>query len=252
MDKIKALVVDDEKHARVLLRKMIEEYCEEVVVLDEAEDVPSCVKLIHKYKPDLIFLDIEMPGHSGLELLDFFGDEDPGFSVVFTTAYHQYAIQAFKLSAIDYLLKPIEPTDLMDVLDRFKKIKGNIRTQLEYFKTITSGVANTNVLVPTSSGLRFINMDEIMYIQADNTYCEIMLSSGRVIIASRTLKNFEDSLKDDGRFLRSHKSYIVNTNFVDEYIKGDGGYLIMKDKKEIPITTERSKELIDRNVLIRR
>lgn len=252
MEKIRAIVVDDEKHARVLLIKMLEEFCEEVQVVDEAEDIPSCVKSIHKHKPDLIFLDIEMPGHSGLELLDFFGDEDPDFSVVFTTAYHQYAIRAFKLSAIDYLLKPIEPEELQEVVKRYKKIKGNIKSQLEYFRTLSSGAVNANVLVPTSSGLRFINMSDIVYITADNTYCEITLQNGRVLIASRTLKNFEDSLRDDPRFLRCHKSYIVNTNFVSEFVKADGGYLVMTDKKEIPITPDRSKELIDRNVLIKR
>jgi two-component system, LytTR family, response regulator len=124
--KHKAIIVDDEKMARILLQGMLEEFCPEIAVVDTCQDLPNAIKSIHKNKPDLVFLDIEMPGHSGLELLDFLDEDDINFSIIFTTAYNQYAIDAFKLSAIDYILKPIESEELENSVSRFIKHKSKL------------------------------------------------------------------------------------------------------------------------------
>lgn len=252
MNKIKAVIIDDESHARLLLRGMLNSFCPNVEVIAESEDLPNGVKSIRKNKPELVFLDIEMPGHSGLELLDFFDEGEIDFSIVFTTAYHQYAIKAFKLSALDYLLKPISPQELEDVVKRFSKEKRSHRQQYDHFREMMNTTAPRSIAVPYSGGFRFVSVDQIMYIRADNSYSEVVTSEGEKLVASRTLKNFEDVLSGDIRFMRTHKSYIVNTAYVKELVKSDGGYLVMENKEHISVTPEKMKELIDRNVLIKR
>jgi len=118
---MKAIIIDDEKRARVSLSLLLQEYCPEVELVAECENLPEGVKAIRKFNPDLVLLDIEMPGHSGLELVDFFDEKEINFSIIFTTAYNEYAIQAFKLSALDYLLKPIDSDDLSNALNNFRK-----------------------------------------------------------------------------------------------------------------------------------
>lgn len=252
MEKIKAIIVDDENHARILLRGMLNTFCPEVEVVGESGDLPNGVKAIRKLKPDLIFLDIEMPGHSGLELLEFFDEEEINFSVVFTTAYHQYAVKAFKLSALDYLLKPISPQDLEEAVKRFNRERRGQRQQYEHLKEMLQPTAPRSIAVPIGTGFKFLPVDSIMYIKADSSYTEIAMMDGERIVASRTLKNFEDVLCEDERFMRTHKSYIVNIAFVRELVKTDGGFLVMEDKEQISVTPEKMKELIDRNAVIKR
>lgn len=252
MEKIKAIVIDDENHARILLRGMLNTFCPDVEIVGESGDLPNGVKVIRKQKPDIVFLDIEMPGHSGLELLDFFDEEEITFSVVFTTAYHQYAVKAFKLSALDYLLKPISPQDLEDTVKRFNRERRGLRTQYEHLKEMMSPSVPRSIAVPIGSGFKFLPVDQIMYIKADGSYTEIAISNGEKIVASRTLKNFEDVLCEDERFMRTHKSYIVNVGFVRELVKTDGGFLVMEDKEQISVTPEKMKELIDKNSVVKR
>lgn len=252
MEKIRAVIIDDESHARLLLRGMLNSFCPNVEIIAESEDLPNGVKTIRKTKPELVFLDIEMPGHSGLELLDFFDEQEVDFSIVFTTAYHQYAIKAFKLSALDYLLKPISPQELEDVVKRFSKEKRGYKSQYDHLREMLTPSAPRSIAVPYAGGFKFVAVDSIMYIKADNTYSEVITSDGEKLIASRTLKNFEDVLSEDNRFMRTHKSYLVNTWFVKELVKSDGGYLIMENREHISVTPEKMKELIDKNVLIKR
>lgn len=246
-----AVIIDDEKHARNLLRGMIETYCPDLTILGEAEDLPSGVKLIRKQMPDLVFLDIEMPGHSGLELLEFFDDEEVKFNVIFTTAYQEYAVKAFKLSALDYLLKPIEPHDLEETFNRFRKGQ-QMQQQTDQLKLATRNVNLESIAIPLALGLKFVSLEDIIYLKADNSYTEVYLKDGTCLTASRTLKNFEDALEGDQRFLRCHKSYLVNILFVSDWIKSDGGYLLMKNGDQVSVTSEKAKELSDKFTLIRR
>lgn len=252
MKPLKVIIIDDEPRARVLLTGMLNTYCPSVDVVAEAEDLPSGVKQIVKHRPDIVFLDIEMPGHSGLEILDFFQEKEVTFSIVFTTAYHHFAIKAFKLSALDYLLKPIDPEELESAVNRASSRVNFSHTQIVHFQATSSGNENDSIVIPTSTGMRFIPKAQIVFISADNTYSEIRMSSGETVVASRTLKNFEDVFKEDPTFLRCHKSYIINTKSILEIVKSDGGFLIMSDKTEIPITAERAKELLSRSQMVRR
>ncbi len=250
--KIKAVIIDDEPKARLLLSGLISEFCESIEVVGECADLPSGVKAIHKLKPDLVFLDIEMPGHSGLELLDFFDEEKLSFSIIFTTAYNQYAIRAFKLSAIDYLLKPIAPDDLVNAVSLFeKKIKpyaGNIG----FIKDNFTDPKSQRLAIPTSSGFQFINLSEIVLFRADNNYTEVVTIHKEKLLASRTLKNFEDALSGNPSFFRCHKSYMINTSFISHYVKSDGGYIVLNNSQSIPISSEKVNALMEMNILIKR
>lgn len=249
---IKAIIIDDELRARTLLKGLLGEFCKEVEVVADCDDLPNGVKAIRKHRPDLVFLDIEMPGHSGLELLEFFNDEEVNFSIVFTTAYNQYAVQAFKLSAIDYLLKPIEPGELENTIARYKKRNVNERVSTDLLKESLKGNGANKIAVPTGNGTRFIELSTIIYLRAENTYTEILTNDDKKILVSRTLKNFEDALSNNPKFFRSHKSYIVNTDYITDYVKSDGGYLVLNKKYEVSIASDKVQDFLEMSILIKR
>jgi two-component system LytT family response regulator len=248
---ITAVIIDDEPNARILLREMLKLACPQVEVVAECADLPNGVKALRKLKPMLVFLDIEMPGHSGLELMDFFDEEEVGFSIIFTTAYHEHAIQAFKLNAVDYLLKPMEISDLEEAIARYVKRQG--ASNLPQVRQLGQAQpAQRRIAVPSGSTLKFIEPDQIIYLKADNTYTEIMLLDGSKLVVSRTLKNFEEALAEDKTFFRCHKSYIVNVAFVTQYNKSEGGSLVLQGKIEVPITADRVQDFLETVSFIKR
>ncbi len=238
----KAIIIDDEKNARILLEGMIIEYKPEIKIVDTCTNLQNGVISIYKNKPNLVFLDIEMPGQSGLELLNFFEDIEINFSIIFTTAYNQYAIQAFKLSAIDYLLKPIEPDALEAAIERFKK-----HENLQNYNLLKSNLANSNDLklaLPTASSIKFVSLNSILYIKGDGGYTHFFLNDGSTVMVSKTLKVYEDILKEEPGFFRCHKSFIVNVKYISDYVKSDGGYLVIKNNHEIGVSHEKVAELL--------
>ena len=239
----KAIIVDDEEMARTLLEGMLQLYCPEVEVVALCKDLPSGVKAIHKQKPDLVFLDIEMPGHSGLELLDFFDENEIDFSVIFVTAYNRYAIQAFKLSAIDYLLKPIETEDLKNAVDLF--IKQKERVNYAILKNNLQAHVSKKIGINGVSSIVFVDVDDILFFQADGSYSMVFLKDGKTIIASKSLKHFENILVENLHFFRCHKSYIVNLNYITEYVKSDGGYLKVY-QHEVGLSPDKAGILLDK------
>jgi len=241
----KAIVIDDEKRARTLLKGMIDVLSLDVQVVELCEDLPDGVKAIRKHKPDLIFLDIEMPGHSGLELLDFFDEQEINFSIIFTTAYNQYAVQAFKLSAIDYLLKPIAVNELEDTIQRFKQKKQDL-SSFSMLKENLFQSTLSKIAISTVNAIKFIETNSILFMKADGAYTQIYLQDDTVITSSKSLKYYEDVLEYMPNFMRCHKSYLINLNFVTEYIKSNGGYLILHAKYEVALSSEKSEELLKR------
>ncbi len=241
----KAIIIDDELRARKLLSGVLEEYAKNISIVAECGDLPEAVKAIRKNKPDLIFLDIEMPGHSGLELLDFLNEDEIDFEIIFTTAYDQYAIRAFKLSAIDYLLKPIDTEELQQAMVRFEKKKNG---SLPNISALRQNLKNTDagkIAVAAGSTFRFLELATILYLKADNSFTEIYFKDGSKLMVSRTLKSFEELLGEGAGFFRCHKSYMVNTTFITEYVKTDGGYLLMNGRIVVPISPEKIGELLD-------
>lgn len=220
--KYTALLIDDEEMACRLLQGMLAQYCPQVDVVGICHDLPSGVKAIRKFKPDIVFLDIEMPGHSGLELLDFFDENEVDFSVVFVTAYNRYAIQAFKLSAVDYLLKPIDSEDLVRAVELVHKqrnkqslpiLRDNLHTQ------------NKKIGLNTVSAITFVDLNDILFFQADGSYTKVVFTDNRSLITSKSLKHYEHTLAESSQFYRCHKSYIVNLQHIHQYVKSEGGYL---------------------------
>lgn len=249
---IKAIIIDDETRARSLLAKMLKEYCSDVEVIADCEDLPNGVKAIRKHKPDLVFLDIEMPGHSGLELLDFFDENEINFSIIFITAYNSYAIQAFKLSAVDYLLKPVEPGDLENAVERYKRRTTKDRNSIVTLKENLKDDALDKIAVPDSNSVKFLNLDDILFFKADNTYTEIFFLDNNKLVISRTLKNIEDTLTGTAQFFRCHKSYIVNMKYLTDYVKSDGGYLVIKGKHNIPVSPDKVTDLLNQAAFVKR
>ncbi len=246
---IKAIIIDDEKRARVSLALLLEEYCPEVQVLAQCENLPEGVKAIVKHQPDVVLLDIEMPGHSGLELVDFFDEKDVNFSIIFTTAYNEFAIQAFKLSALDYLLKPIIPDDLMRAIGRVKK-QQNLQ-----FKTFQENLKNDQfqkIAVPSGNTLILLQLNDISYIKGEGAYAEVFLDNKTKHLVSRNLKKFEEILENDNRFVRIHKSYLVNFDQVVSYNKSDGGWLNLKNGISLPISHDKIALILDKLHIIKK
>jgi two-component system LytT family response regulator len=246
---INAIIIDDEVRARVSLQLLLEEFCPNIKILEQCETLAEGIKAINKFKPNIVFLDIEMPAHSGLELFDFFNEEEIDFSVIFTTAYSQYAIKAFKFSAIDYLLKPIHPEELVEAVKRFEKTKSQ---NIKILKENLDQNKLNKIAVPTGNSILFLETDQILYVKGEGSYCEIVLVNGEKIICSRYLKNFEDILSNYNIFLRVQKSYIANLNYVSVYNKSDGGNLEFNNKIRIPISLDKVDLIMEKITLIKR
>lgn len=246
--KFTSVIIDDEQHARKLLSGMIGTLAPDVLIAAESENLADGVKAIRRIKPDLVFLDIEMPGHSGLELLDFFNDDEITFDIIFTTAYSNYAIQAFKLSAIDYILKPIAEDELTNAIERFRK-KHDAKNQALDYAVLRENLQRTNparIAVPSGNSIKFIDIGNILFLKGDGSYTEMNFTDGTKLVVSRTLKNFEDIVESHACLCRCHKSFVVNTDHIKEYVKADGGYLLMKDNQQVSVSPDRLDDILRR------
>ena len=248
---MKAIIIDDEKRARISLAYILQEYCPNVTIVAECENLPEGVKAIRKNQPNIVLLDIEMPGHSGLELLDFFDENEVNFSIIFTTAYNEYALKAFKFSAVDYLLKPIIPEELAEAVERVAKQKQRFEN-LRAFKENLQQETLTKIAAPSGNTLLFLDTDKIMYIKGEGAYSEVFCTTGTKNLVSRNLKNFEDILCSDKRFMRVHKSYIVNFEQVVAYNKSDGGSLELNTGVHIPVSPDRAQQILEKIQIVKR
>jgi two-component system LytT family response regulator len=243
---IKAIIIDDEMHCRKTLGMLLKEYCPDVQVIDQCDDSESGVEAIKKGKPDLVFLDIEMPRMNGFEMLEQFS-EIP-FAVIFTTGYDKYAIKAFRFSALDYLLKPIGHEELKKAVQKIgHKSQHQLAQQLEILlhRLNHQPSAINKIALPTMEGLQMIPVDSIISCASDRNYTVLMLKDKGKMIVSRMLKEMEEILEEYS-FLRVHHSYIVNLNEISRYVKGEGGYLIMNDGSSIDVSRSRKEILLQK------
>ncbi len=237
-----AIIIDDEAKARRIMETLITDHCPEVKVLESADDVLSGIKAINKHKPDIVFLDIEMPGYTGFQLLDFF--DEINFAVIFTTAYSEYALQAFQVSAVDYLLKPIQIDQLHSAIEKVSRLKGTTQNR-EKIHTLKENLEDHHIkkiALSTSQGLIFVPVNQIIYLEADGSYTHIFLTDGSKLLISKKIKEFENILTQDNHFFRTHRSFIVNLSFIKQYIKQDGGHLIMENGAIVHISRERKDD----------
>ncbi|TLV00767.1 LytR/AlgR family response regulator transcription factor [Dyadobacter luticola] len=250
---LRAVIIDDETNAREALTNLLRIICPEVEVCGEAKNADQGIELIGKEKPDLVFLDIQMPGKTGFDLLASFEKVD--FGVIFTTAYQEYAIRAFRFSAIDYLLKPIDPDELRAAVDKFKSQAGSINPQqiqilqehLDPAKAprLIERKRNDNqrIALPTAEGIHFVQMTEIIQCESLGSYTKFHLVKGPAIVVSRLLKEYEEIL-DNFYFFRVHQSNIINLEHIKRYVKGDGGQVWMSDNTEIEVSRRRKDEFL--------
>jgi two-component system, LytTR family, response regulator len=242
---INSIIIDDELHCLETLSFLLKEYCPDVEIAERCRSGKSALEAIEKIKPDLIFLDVEMPGMNGFEMLEKLAEIF--FGIIFTTSYDQYAIKAFRFSALDYLLKPINPKELLAAVQKFRKRK--FLPSAEQFHMLYSKIQNreagfTKIAIPTAEGFELVFADQIISCEADNNYTHLNLKKGRRIIACRTLKDIEEQLQLFPSFLRVHQSYIANLNEVSKYMRGEGGYLIMSDGSAVNVSRNRKEALL--------
>ena len=242
---IKAILIDDEMHCLKTLGMLLKEYCANVQVMEKCNDAATGLKAIELHKPDLVFLDIEMPQMNGFEMLQRLPQIN--FAIIFTTGYDQYAIKAFHFSALDYLLKPIEAKELIDSVKKVEEL--HYLPMPEQFEMLLKKIGGVNsgfnkIAVPTAEGFELIPANEVVYFEADSNYTHIFLKDKNKIIACRTLKKIEEQIQDYNCFVRVHNSYMVNLNEVVRYIRGEGGYLVMSDNSSINVSRNRKDALL--------
>ncbi len=243
---MKALIIDDEKKARNVLRILIEENCPKITQILTAEDLLSGVRIIKEEQPNIIFLDIEMPEHSGLEILNFIEKEVYNFEIIFTTAYSKYAIQAFQLAAIDYLLKPVRPSQVKEAVDKAIAFIGNtqINKRLKELKESLEANDFKKIGLPNSDGIKFISFKEIITLEAGGMYTNVSTTNDGKILVSKPLKFFVEILKNIKTFYRPHRSHLINLSYIKEYIKKDGGYIIMENDTTVSISKDKKEEFL--------
>jgi two-component system LytT family response regulator len=239
---LNAIIIDDEKMAQNLLYAMLKDNCPNIKVLELCNDLSTGITAINKHKPDVVFLDIEMPEHSGLEILTFFKEEELFFDIVFVTAYSEFAVDAFKLSAADYLLKPINSENLIKAINRLQKRKektGGQTQVLSALKTNLESQSIKKIAITVGQGVKLIDLCELVYMKADRSYTEVVLKNDQLFIVSKNLGQFEEALEPCSNFIRINKSYIINLDFITEINKSDGGFIMLDNKHEIAISLEK-------------
>ncbi len=243
---MKCIIADDELNSREALRQLLEIVAPDIMVIAEAPNTAQAKKLIDNMQPDLLFLDINMPGQTGIEFLE--ENPDLGCNVIFTTAYNEYAVKAFRLNAIDFLLKPIDMDELKAAVEKVKTQDNLIsKEQLTNAKNIVNNMddnSSKRLALSTTEGIHFVNMDDIVWMEALGPYTKFMIAGEKPITVSRLLKDFEELLVGF-KFLRVHQSSIINLDHIKKYVKGNGGQLWMSDGTEIEVRRRKKDELLE-------
>jgi two-component system LytT family response regulator len=243
---LKAVIVDDEPFCCTSLVTLLERYCPEVKVVEICRSGEDGLIAIREKNPQIVFLDIEMPGMSGFEMLEKLSTIN--FEIIFTTSYDQYAIKAIHLSALDYLLKPVDREELQRAVQKLiQRSHYPLPQQLEILlQRVHQPVSLTQkIALPSMEGLQMIDVNSIIYCASDSNYTTFILKNKQKIIVSRTLKEIEEMLEEYS-FLRVHNSYLINLNEIDKYVKGEGGYLVMSDGSTIDVSRSRKEMLLNK------
>ena len=244
---IRTVLIDDETDSIRVLQKLLETYCPQVEVVGTADGVETGLEVIQATRPDLLFLDIEMTQGNAFDLLNRL--QSMTFQIIFVTAFDNYAIRAFKYSAVDYLLKPVDIDELVGAVRRVteRSQQRNIVDQMQVFleNMGTYSLAQQKMAVPTVDGLIFINLREVVRLEAKSSYTQIKLENGEVVMATRTIKDYEDILPET-LFCRIHNSHIINLQKIEKYHKGRGGYVVLEDGSEIEVASRRRQEFLRR------
>ncbi|MBC7904684.1 MAG: response regulator transcription factor [Gemmatimonadaceae bacterium] len=243
---IRCILVDDESNSLEMMEWLLKTYCPQVVIEAMCNSAEKGIEAINKFRPDVVFLDIEMPHMNGFDMLEQF--EKLSFDVVFTTAYDQFAIKAFKYSALNYLLKPVDPDDLKTTIERLESRKAlPTREQIDLLMQNVRGTSKqsiSRIALTTNDGMMFVSTQDIIYCQSDSNYTNVVLTGGKKVLVSKVLKDIDDALHGSD-FYRIHNSYLVNLNHIKKFVRGDGGYVIMDDGTTIGISRSRRQEFME-------
>lgn len=239
---IHAIIIDDIEQARITLKKDLETYAPEVVVIGEASGVLDGAKLLKKVKPDVLFLDIQMQDGSGFDLLDILSDIH--FNIIFITASDAYAIKAFQYAAINYLVKPVDPDKLIASIEQLKTRRSN---EFEKYKLLNDSLKSntknqTKLALNTQEKIHIVNIADVIRCESDGNYTEFYFTQHKKILVTKTMKDFEEILTRHG-FYRVHQSHLINTKFIKEFIKTDD-VLLMEDDTQIPVSSRRRADVI--------
>jgi len=241
---VRAAIIEDESGIQSRLSGIIREYCPSVHLVGVAGNIADGLSLIEETKPDLIFLDIEIDGGTAFQLLDLV--KHLSFNIIFAAAYDQYALKAFKYGAIDYLLKPHSPQDVLKSIERVRRTQYDqaIFNRLDYLIKQSKPTQNIKISIPSSEGVSIVSVSDIIRIEADRSYCFVCLSDGERILISKPLKELEVQLPDS-QFFRIHSTHLVNMDYIKKYIKEDGGSVVTTDGSHLPIARRRKQEFLE-------
>ena len=243
-----ALLIDDDANLRAGMRQMLSRYAPEITIIGEADSVQTGVEAMSQLQPQVLFLDIQLTDGTGFDLLEQLAEKNGKikFQVVFITAHEQYAIKAFRFSALDFLLKPVDPEELLKVIDKIKNVLDkndnyshidllleNIRKKVDNFKRIA---------LSTSDGIHLFDVSDIIRCESEDNYTKFYINNNKPILISKTLKEYEELLTEHG-FERIHQSHLINLAYLKSYIKKDGGYVVMADNSNLPISQRKKERL---------
>ena len=242
---IRCVIVEDEEMARNVLKSLLAQYCQDVMVCAEADDIVLGKNMIETFHPDLVFLDIEMPGGSGFKLLTSIEDKD--FEVVFITAYEQFAIKAIRHDALDYILKPIDPKELVAAVEKVKEAKYKKTLKKQYDSLLKNldpeQLVVRKISLSTADKIHLINVDDIIRCESDNYYTIIFFKDGTSLMVSKTLKEIDQKLEEYD-FVRTHKSHLVNMRCIKNFIK-DEMMVVMTDDTKVPVSKRKKEKILE-------
>jgi len=243
-DNLRVIIADDEKSSRDLIETYVNKYCSGLTIVGRAEDAKQAISQINELKPDLVFLDVEMPFGNAFDVLE--NTEGINYQTIFITAYSDYAIKALNYSAAYYILKPISIDELISAVGKVKEIikSSDVALLKKALRDNFSAEGIKRIVLPNQNGFEIVNADDIIRISGNGNYADIYLNSGAKKTVSKVLKYFEN-LEQNANFIRVHKSHIINTNFVAGYKKGRGGSLIMSDESEVEVSSTKKQELLE-------
>ena len=244
METLKAILIDDELSSLQNLQQKLIEFCPDVEIIATAQKPEEAILLIRQYKPDVIFLDIEMPRMNGFRMLDELGEFE--FDIIFTTAYNHYAVDAIRISAFDYLMKPVAIKDLQGAVERLAKHRQlQTKDKLDVLRQSLSPNRSQEekIAVPTNEGLEFIPIKSILHIESSSNYSKLFFLEGKSILVTKLLKEFEDLLLPY-QFFRVHNSHLINLKYIKKYIRGEGGQVIMQNGDVIDVSMRKKDEFL--------
>lgn len=242
---VRTVIIDDEDHIRDSLAKMLIRNCPASVIIGSADGVASGIRIIHELHPDLVLLDIQMNDGTGFDVLKQY--PAPEFRVIFVTAFDQYAVQAFRFSAVDYILKPVNPEHLVAAVERVSQmISEHHRLQMAALEENlkTAGRQDKKIIVKTTDHIYLLDLKNIISLESDSCYTTVYSSEGLKVMVAKTLKEYDEMLTGFG-FYRVHKSHLINLSHIKRYEKQDGGYIVLTNDLRIPVATRKREELME-------